>query len=91
MTRDMQHYLRLPYTTRVAPDQGTRGERLFLASVEELPGCQSHGDTPEEALLNLKDAMELYIGSMLEDGIEPPEPRGEPVSWGVKTDRPSAA
>lgn len=91
MNRDVQDYLRLPYTTRVAPDQGTRGERLFLASVDELPGCQSHGETPEEALLNLRDAMELYIGSMLEDGVDPPEPKTRAVPWSETTGRPSAA
>ena len=74
MKRDVHRYLRLPYTKRAVPDQGTNGERLYFASVDELPGCNSHGSTPEEALLNLEDAMQLYIESMLEDGLEPPEP-----------------
>ena len=74
MIRDVQHYLRLPYTVRVEPDRGTRGEQLYLTSVDELPGCQSHGDTREEALASLRDALELYIGSMLEDGVAFPEP-----------------
>ena len=37
----------------------------------ELPGCASHGDTPDQALENLEDAKRLYIESMIEDGIEP--------------------
>ena len=63
----------------MAPDAGTEGEPLYLAWLEEMPGCQSHGDTPEEALANLRDAMELFIGSMLEDGVEPPRPRTAPA------------
>jgi predicted RNase H-like HicB family nuclease len=90
MIRDLQHYLRLPYTTRVAADEGTLGERVFLASVEELPGCESHGSTPEEALASLRDAMELYLASMLDDGLEPPEPGVESAGWS-KGGRASAA
>lgn len=67
-------YLQLPYTRSVVPDRETRGEALLLASVEELPGCQSHGATAAEALANLEDALALYIGSLLDDGIEPPLP-----------------
>lgn len=69
-----EDYLRLPYSRTVVPDRGTRGEGLFLASIEELPGCQSHGATASEALANLEGALALYIDSLLEDGIEPPVP-----------------
>lgn len=71
---DVQEYLRLPYSTRVVPDEVARGERLYFASVDELPGCNSQGNTPEEALENLRDAMDLYIRTLLEDGFEPPRP-----------------
>ena len=37
----------------------------------ELPGCESHGTTPNEALDNLEDAKRLFIESMIEDGMEP--------------------
>ena len=74
MRNTTEEYLRLPYTRTVVSDQGTRGESLYLASIEELPGCQSHGATPAEALENLDDALALYIDSLLEDGIEPPLP-----------------
>jgi predicted RNase H-like HicB family nuclease len=68
------NYLRLPYTRHVAPDRGTHGEVLYLASVQQLPGCESHGATAAEALENLEDAVALYIQSLLEDGLEPPVP-----------------
>jgi predicted RNase H-like HicB family nuclease len=76
MNQMVEEYLRLPYTRRVRPDEGTRGESLFLAWVDELPGCQSHGATADEAMEWLEDAMSMYIGSLLEDGLEPPIPAG---------------
>ncbi|WP_420130241.1 type II toxin-antitoxin system HicB family antitoxin [Longimicrobium sp.] len=69
-------YLRLPYTRRVGPDEDTIGESLFFAWVEELPGCESHGETADEALEWLADGISMYIGTMLEDGLEPPIPAG---------------
>lgn len=72
--RSAGDYLRLPYTRRVRPDEGTRGESLFLAWVDELPGCQSHGATADQALEWLEDAMSMYIGSLLQDDLEPPVP-----------------
>lgn len=74
MNQMVEEYLRLPYTKRVRPDEGTHGEPLFFAWVEELPGCESHGDTAGEALEWLEDAISMYIGTMLEDGVRPPIP-----------------
>ena len=76
MNQLVDDYLRLPYTRRVRPDEGTRGEPLFLAWVDELPGCESHGATSGQALEGLEDALSMYIESMLEDGLEPPLPAG---------------
>ena len=33
----------------------------FVASVPVLPGCVSQGDTREEALRNIQEAVELYV------------------------------
>jgi antitoxin HicB len=76
MNHMIEDYLRLPYTRRVRPDEGTHGESLFLAWVDELPGCQSHGETADEALEWLEDAIAMYVGTMLEDRLEPPIPAG---------------
>jgi hypothetical protein len=42
------------------------------------------------SLPNLRDAMELYLASMLDDGLEPPEPGAESAGWPVEG-RASAA
>ena len=62
------------YEAIVVPDLCTDGTPCFLARHPELPGCMSHGATPEEALDNLQGARELYIRSLLEDGMTVPPP-----------------
>jgi predicted RNase H-like HicB family nuclease len=33
----------------------------FIAAVPDLPGCMSDGETPEEALTNVRDAIAAWI------------------------------
>ncbi len=35
----------------------------------DLPGCHSHGKTVKAAMKNLKDAVNLYLETMIEDQI----------------------
>jgi predicted RNase H-like HicB family nuclease len=42
-------------------------ESGFTAYVPSLPGCISEGDTKEEALENIKEAIELYIEPVDDD------------------------
>lgn len=49
----------------------------FIAEVPELPGCMAHGETPEKALKNAKDAIQLWIDTAKEFGDSVPEPKGE--------------
>jgi predicted RNase H-like HicB family nuclease len=39
----------------------------FTASVPSLPGCISEGDTREEALRNIREAIELYLEPVDDD------------------------
>ncbi len=34
-----------------------------------LTGCHSYGDTEEEALKNIREAIEAYLGSLKKDGL----------------------
>lgn len=45
----------------------------FYASVPSLPGCHSQGETWEETLANIKEAIELFIEDMTENGEPIPE------------------
>ena len=50
---------------------------VFIAEAPELPGCLAHGDTREDALKNIQDAMELWIDTAREFGDRVPEPTGK--------------
>ena len=52
-------------------------DRAFVAEVPELPGCMAHGSTPEAALANARDAIQLWIDTAREFGDPIPEPKGE--------------
>jgi predicted RNase H-like HicB family nuclease len=40
----------------------------FVAEIPVLPGCVSQGKTRKEALTNIKEAAELCLESMTEEG-----------------------
>lgn len=53
-----------------------RGEDDFwVAECPSLPGCVSQGRDKEEALNNIKQAIEGYILTLQEDGLPVPEDR----------------
>jgi len=47
----------------------------YLATVPELPGCMSDGETPQEALENVFDAIGCWIEAAREMGRPVPPPR----------------
>lgn len=71
MNKDIEEYLKLPYTIELVQDLG---EGWFVR-VRELSGCMSQGDTAEEALVMIQEAMSLWLEAALEDGLSIPEPR----------------
>jgi predicted RNase H-like HicB family nuclease len=46
----------------------------FLATVPDLPGCMSDGETPEEALANVLDAIESWTEAAIDHGRSVPSP-----------------
>ena len=52
-------------------------ESGYVAYVPVLKGCVSQGETREEALKNIKEAMEAYIEALLEDGLPVPTEIGK--------------
>ena len=48
---------------------------VFLATVPDLPGCTSDGDTREEAARNVEDAIASWLEEARALGREIPEPR----------------
>ena len=44
----------------------------YTAIVPALPGCISEGDTKEETLKNIKEAVELYLEPIEDDAVFAP-------------------
>ena len=53
--------------------QSNDPEEGYTVTVPSLPGCISCGDTLEEALENIKDAIALYIRDCIAHGEPVPE------------------
>ncbi|MEA5529659.1 type II toxin-antitoxin system HicB family antitoxin [Dolichospermum sp. UHCC 0684] len=54
-----------------------RGETNWGAYVPDLPGCVACGDTLQETEELIKEAIELYLEVLKEDGKPIPEPSTE--------------
>jgi antitoxin HicB len=63
----------LEYPILIAPLTAEEGGG-FLATVPDLPGCMSDGETPEEAIHNVMDAIEEWIDASRTLGREVPKP-----------------
>jgi antitoxin HicB len=46
----------------------------FIATVPDLPGCMSDGETPQEALQNVQDAIRVWIEAAIDMGHAVPTP-----------------
>ncbi|RMF81993.1 MAG: type II toxin-antitoxin system HicB family antitoxin [Chloroflexi bacterium] len=51
----------------------------WIAEVPSLPGCVTQGATREEALVNIKEAIDLWIEDALAHGEDVPDDYGEPI------------
>jgi len=47
---------------------------IYVASIPELRGCMAHGSTQEEAIREIRVALELWIETASENGMRIPEP-----------------
>lgn len=71
--KTVKDYINLPYNYIVQPINDESGS-YYYARVLEFDGCQSTGNTFQEALNNLKEAMEGWIETKLEAGFDIPLP-----------------
>lgn len=51
----------------------------YVVEVPSLPGCYSQGETEEEALANIKEAIKLHIEDMLAAGEDIPDDVPAPI------------
>ncbi len=66
----VEHYMSLPYRVEMrSSDWG------WFVRIPDLPGCMSQGESPEDALVMIRDAQRGWLTVTLEDGRPIPEPR----------------
>ena len=63
------------YTIILHPEPEEGG---YSVTVPALPGCVTQGETIEEAIAMAKDAIRLYIESLVTDGLPIPEESKHP-------------
>lgn len=73
--KKVKDYMKLPYNYIIQQMKDESGE-YYYAKILELDGCQSTGETFEEAYSNLKEAMKGWIETKLDAGFEIPMPVG---------------
>jgi antitoxin HicB len=71
MEKTIDYYMNLPYTIELQRDM----EEGWFVRVKELRGCTGQGDTAEEAIAMIQEAMSLWLEVALEEGLPIPEPR----------------
>lgn len=54
-------------------------DNYWVAECPSLPGCISQGLTKEEAIKNIKEAIQGYIAALEEDGLPVPEEHFESI------------
>ncbi len=52
-------------------------ESGYIAYAPALKGCVSQGETREQVLKNIKEAIEVYVETLLEDGLPVPTEIGK--------------
>jgi predicted RNase H-like HicB family nuclease len=69
-----KEYAGLPYTIMTSVDETTEGNTIHVARAMEIEGCFGQGNSREEAIEDLRLAMVDFIESLLDDGLNVPEP-----------------
>jgi len=69
--KNLEYYLNLPYTYII---EWSDIDNCFLGSIVELERNMTYGQTREDVLSNLKEALVSYVSTSLENNMEIPEP-----------------
>ncbi len=56
-------------------------DNCYVAEVPELPGCMAHGDSEEQALKEIKIAIELWIETAQANNEPIPKPKGKKLIY----------
>lgn len=56
----------------------------WIADVPDLRPCSAHGDTPEQAMAHIQDAIDGWLAVARERGFPIPEPRYRPAIYAAR-------
>ena len=73
--KTLEYYRRLPYTMYCEPQGNSDGSLCWVAEYLELRGCKTDGIGEAEAIASLQELFDDYISTLLEEGVEIPEPQ----------------
>lgn len=70
------------FRVNIEEDMTENGEKVFHANCPALKGCHTWGRTYEEALANIREAVELYVEDLRETGEPIPlDPEQGALEW----------
>jgi len=72
------------FTVIFEPEKEQKG--VYNAFVPSLPGCLSFGDSLVEARYNIREAIELYLSTLLEEDKPIPKDKKVKVSKNAKVE-----
>ena len=61
---------------------------LYIAYAPELPGCMAHGDSYEDALKSITEAMEFWLEVSREVKDRVPEPKVRKIIFDIHAEIP---
>ena len=59
-------------------------DACWIADAPDLKSCTSHGDTPDEALANIQEAIDGWLEVAREHDMPIPEPRYRPGIYAAR-------
>lgn len=75
----------LKYTAIFEPAE----EGGYVVSVPALPGCATQGETFEDAVYMIKDAIKLYLSVLKDDGEEIPQEKEDVIVTKIAVPTPA--
>ena len=69
--KNIEYYTKLPYSYII---EWSDCDECYLGSIVELEKNMTCGDTAEECMTNLKEALKAYIETSLSNNMDIPEP-----------------
>lgn len=71
---NVSELMKRPYHIVLVRDEASDGQVGWVATVAELPGCLSQGDTPAQAAEHIQDAMRMWLQSAIDEHDVIPDP-----------------